>query len=122
MYYEVIMPISKLPVTTNTVKGKKNKNTLMLGFSYVSVPGGSGGQYGSREGRPSNWSGHGTYGRGGGGGHGRGGGMHGGGMHSGGGMYGGGGRGNSAGSESLKIFWLKDIDLAGNAITGHPGT
>lgn len=129
MYYEVVMPISKLSGVINAGKGRKTKSTLMMGFSYESAPGGLGSPNGHREGRQSGWNGHGMSGEGGrmhggGGMHGggmHGGGMYGGGMHGGGRTYEGGGRGNSSDSESLKIFWLKDINLAGSESSGRTG-
>jgi hypothetical protein len=111
LYYEVIMPIAKLPVINGNQQGKKKNGTLMIGFSYESLKfSGIGGPSGSGGGGQHHGGSHGMYG--GGGMHSGGGGMHGGGRGNHGGGSGSEGSVSGSGSESEKIFWLKDIRLA----------
>jgi hypothetical protein len=108
MWYELKMPIDKLPALSN--KDKNEKGSFLLGVSYTAIPapgqgmsaGGPGGGYGGRSGG----------GGGGGGGGSRGGGMSGG-SRPGGGS--GGGMGSAPGGSSAQtqlLVWIKDITLA----------
>ena len=109
MYYQLILPLSKLPVINNT--SDKKKNSFVMGLNYESF--GSTGMSGGGGGR------HGGYGMPGGGGGGRGGGGGGrGGRGGSSSMYGGGGRMSgeggmhSSGSGSAIIVWINNIKLA----------
>ena len=102
MWYELIMPFSKLPEMVN--RDKNGEIIFSLGIAYESA--GSAGQGGSPEGGQGISAGGGPGGRPGGGGGRPGGGMSGGAARS------GGGSGPSSDSSSPTIIWLKDIRLA----------
>jgi hypothetical protein len=118
MWYELIIPLSKMP--ERSLKNKKGKRSVILGFSYPGINyqrmGGSpGGNMGEERGNGMGGYGGGGMGRSGGGMGRSGGGMSrsGGGMGrsgGGGGRYGGGGMG--ATSTSPVIVWFKNIQFA----------
>jgi len=107
MYYEIILPFSKMPVIDDQPQGKKKVGSFILGIAYPSVSSMSG-PPGGGQGMPSGG------GPGGGGMPGGGGGMPGGGGGRAGGGPGGGAGPPSQGSSSSSqsIFWIKDIRLA----------
>jgi hypothetical protein len=108
MWYQVSIPLSKMPVSSAT--GKKTDNSFILGFSYPvsSAPQMRGGAGGAGGGYGGGMGGGGGMGRSGGGG-GRGMGGPGGGMR---GRMPGDASGGGSSSSGVAIVWFKNLKLA----------
>ena len=118
MYYQLILPLSKLPVIKKNPYKKKDSFVMGLNYDSIRTFNMSDGGVGRRGGNATPGGGEGRHGNGmpGGGGGGRGsfGGGRGGsgGMYEGAGRMTGGGGMHSSGSGSVIIVWINNIKLA----------